>query len=225
MPFNVSTFKQNISTYGIIQDNKYDFSVNFGFSGPVSTGSAGLPSAAISSSKIQTSVGPVTMSTLAADLSNRSILTSLPSFILRPTNVNRYGLGLLESMPFTGMYSDLPVTFLADSKGGIYNFFYNWMSFIFTGNGQAAPDGVSNQITRGNSYYTMEYKSNYAATITIKVYDNAGNVSMTHNFYNAFPISLNETSVSWESTNKLMKLSVTFSYKEWKMTNSTLTSQ
>jgi hypothetical protein len=206
MVFNVNDFKTSISQRGIIQTNKYKIDIFFA-------------NTALFGAMLNTEQGQVSMSDMCSDLSDRCVSAGIPSLTLRAANINRYGLGVMEEMPFTGIFSNLPLTFICDAQGAVYNFWYGWQSVVFGAAGQASGT-LTNQFTPNIQYYTQEYKSNYMATINLTVYDNGGNISSVHNFYNAFPLATNASELSWGETNNLVKLGVVMSFKEWQPNNS-----
>ena len=66
-------------------------------------------------------------------------------------------------------------------------------------------------------FRSTEYKDNYAATVTITVYDNGGDTVASYYLYKAFPIALNDIPVSWANQNDLMKISAKISFREWSL--------
>jgi hypothetical protein len=212
MAFNVETFKSNIAKNGLIQSNKYDINIGFdkgGFS--LNVGAQG------NGTNKTTNFTDITK-----DLSYRCTNAVLPGVALRTIDSNRYGLGIIEKMPYTGNYTDITLTFLCDRFGLTYNFWYAWINYIFAVNGH---DTSTQQPVTGSNraYYTTEYKDNYSASVTISVYDQGGNTALTYSLYRAFPISINDTSVSWGGNNDMLKLTTTLTFREWEFQGTTLT--
>ena len=209
MAFNIETFKSNIGQNGFLQSNKYDLGISF------DNGLSNLLNLNIGSQGNSPKFTDITK-----DLSYRCSNAVLPGVALRTIDSNRYGLGIIEKMPYTGNYTDISLTFICDRFGLTYNFWYAWINYIFSVNGHDTTSQAPVALNR--PYYTTEYKDNYAATFTIKVYDNSGNTALKYSLYRAFPISINDTSVSWGDNNNLLKLTTTISFREWAFEGTTL---
>jgi hypothetical protein len=207
--FNVDTFKSNIAKNGFVQTNKYDININF------NNGNFNLQIAQGAGPSLPTSFNDI-----AKDLSYRCTNAVLPGVALRTIDSNRYGLGIIEKMPYTGNYTDITLTFMCDRLGLTYNFWYAWINYIFSVNGHDTDRGTVAGANR--PYYTTEYKDNYSADITINVYDNSGTNALAYTLYRAYPISINDTSVGWGDNNDLLKLTTTLTFREWEFQGTTL---
>jgi hypothetical protein len=152
---------------------------------------------------------------------------------MRTADVARFGVGVSEKMPYSANYTDVSLTFLMDRYGTQYNFWYAWFNYVF---GIAGQETVSNIFgsyqngaggDQGRSFYTTEYKDNYSATIVVTVYDLEGNPNVQTTLLKAYPISINDTALSWTDDNNLIKLTVNLTFREWALgdgqTNVTLT--
>lgn len=205
MAFNILDFQSYIADTGVIQSNKYDVQITFDgdFGAFDINGSDG------------STVG-TTEST--QDIQYRCISTSLPGLAMRTTDVNRFGVGVSEKMPFSANYTDVSLTFLMDRYGQGYNFWYTWFNYIFGINGEETSSNVYGTVNNsGNrrSFYTAEYKDNYSATITITVYDNEGNPNIVVTLLKAYPIYVNDVPLSWTDNNNLIKLTTVITFREW----------
>ena len=205
MAFNIAEFQSYIAETGVLQTNKYDVLIvpdNLaGFGGLKIVGQNG------------------TMSTLDSIEDNvyRCINASLPGMLIRTADVNRFGIGVSEKMPFSAAYTDVTLTFLMDRYGDAYNFWYTWLNYIFGINGEEDTSNIYGRVGSRNtrSFYTAEYKDNYSATITINVYDADGNPNITVNLLKAYPISINDIALGWNDNNNLIKLTATITFREW----------
>jgi hypothetical protein len=129
----------------------------------------------------------------------------LPGVSYMASDVNRYGVGPLQKMPYNVMFTDTSISFISDKNGSIYNCFYTWMNTIFN----------FSDLNKKNGSYETEYKDNYTTDISITVYDNNGNQVQIVKFLDAFPISMNEIPLSWNQNSQLLKVTVGFSFREW----------
>jgi hypothetical protein len=207
MAFNIAEFKSYIEDTGVLQTNKYDVNISF-------------DNSALSGLTINAADGStVGASESAKDIRYRCINVSMPGLTMRTTDINRFGIGVSEKMPFSANYTDISLTFLMDRYGEAYNFWYTWFNYIFGINGEEDNKNIYGQSTvAGNnvrSFYTAEYKDNYSATITINIYDAEGNKNISAQLLKAYPVSVNDVALSWTDNNNLIKLTVSLTFREW----------
>lgn len=201
--FNIGEFSARVSQRGFLQNNKYDVKILFDKN--VMAGSF------LSSSNLD----GVAMTDVARDLSYRCVNASLPGIALKTADVNRFGLGVQEKMPYSGNFTDVSLSFLCDKYGAAYNFWYAWINYIFQSVGQTTNNG--NQSTKRRPYYTTAYKDDYCATIVITVYDTTGESAIEHVLFKAFPTSINDISVGWNNNNQLIKITTNITFREWSL--------
>jgi hypothetical protein len=145
----------------------------------------------------------------AALLQIRAEQAKLPGVLLQSSDVNRYGIGPNQKMPYNVQFTDTNLTFIADKNGDIYRFFYTWMNAVFDFGGINSANALPN--------YAAGYKDDYSTDLIIYVFDNFGNVKQTVSLFKAFPISFNEVSLGWVNQNELMKFSINFTFRDWKL--------
>jgi hypothetical protein len=216
MALNIEEFRTNISKKGVLQSNKYDVLISFPTNSPFATKTI---------TTNDSNIGNAISNT--RDLQYRCISASLPGIALRTADINRYGIGISEKMPFTGNYTDVTLTFLMDRTGDVYKFWYSWINFVFGTNGEENVNNIYGNynvadnnyvLNRGDQYrsfYTAEYKDNYAADITITVYDTTGKPQIVATLVKAYPISINDIALNWTDNNSLIKLTTTVTFREW----------
>jgi hypothetical protein len=206
MAFNILQFQSYIAETGVLQTNKYDVQITF--DNPY--GIAGLSINSAQGSKVGTLES-------TQDIEYRCINVSIPGLTMRTSDINRFGLGVSEKMPYSANYTDVSLTFLMDRYGDAYNFWYTWFNYIFGINGEEDGQNVFGRINNQNkrSFYTAEYKDNYSATITINIYDADGNPNITAKLLKAYPITINDIALNWSENNNLIKLTTTITFREW----------
>jgi hypothetical protein len=206
--FDIERFKAYIEDDGILQTNKYD--VTIFLQGPLA-GYRINDQAGNSDSNRQTS----------RDLTYRCINASIPGMAMRTTDINRLGLGIQEKMPFSANYTDIDLTFVCDRFGLAYSFWYTWFNYIFGMNGHESKTNIFGPINNDinsnlrGSFYTAEYKDNYAATVNITVYDTSGLEAIRTTLLKAYPISINDVPLSWSDHNNLVKITTRLTFREW----------
>lgn len=223
MAFDVQKIKSAIGKGGVLQNNKYDVKIFFPLGSPMGGSFLNLITG---QSKIGlASDGQLTaQSQVTQDLSYRCVSATLPGLNLRTTDNSRWGFGLQEKMPVNAAYNDCGLDFICDRYGSAYKFWYSWINYIFSANGEETNNVVDRLLGPNNflsqlfgtsrQFYTSEYKDNYAATVVITVYDTSGNKAIDYYLYKAFPIALNDINLSWGTTNELMKIGVKLTFRE-----------
>lgn len=197
MAYNISEFKSNIGRYGVQPTNKFLIVMTAPLNINLSSFSAIAD----------------TFNTLSAErmLYLRSEQVRIPGVALNASDNKRYGVGVNQKMPHNVQFSDISMSFLADQEGTIFRYFYSWINQIIDFNGSVN--------YAGRPSYRVGYKDNYTTDIYIFVYDNYGNISKTITLIDAFPMSMNEISLDWNSQNTTMKINVNFAYREWTVDN------
>jgi hypothetical protein len=195
--FNINEFKGNIDKYGVVQTNKFLVLFN---------------SPAILQG---TSIADVSRTTLSSEtermMTFRAESVKVPGIALQSTDINRYGYGPMQKMPFNAAFTPNSVTFISDKNGEIYKYFYAWIANIFNFS------GTTSGSTNIGASYRVEHKDYYTTDLHVYVFDNFGNLVKDIVMYRAFPESMNEITLGWGDNNALMKVTVTFSYRDWAM--------
>jgi hypothetical protein len=204
--FDIAEFKAQVSNTGFLQTNKYAVYIT--------------ANNALSGSFINSPTVTKNFTAMGNDLQFRCVAATLPGIILRTSDNNRFGLGILEKMPFAAAYTDIDLTFICDRKGAAYSFWYAWLNYIFASVGKESGRGVVDQISKGTvngkrDFYTTQYKDNYSAIVDVVAYDNFENAAIEYKLYQAFPISINDSPLSWGDNNNLLKLTVKITFREW----------
>lgn len=116
----------------------------------------------------------------------------------------RYGVGPTDKVPIQPMFDPLPTSFIADMRGATHQFFYDWTMLIGNYN---SPMG-----------YEGEYQSNYVTDLFVLTFNEQLEQLMQYRFINAFPQAIQEQPMNWQEQDQLVKLHVTFNYREWVQT-------
>lgn len=136
---------------------------------------------------------------------------------------SRFGYGATESNPYGVIFDDAVLTFLLDSKADVHHFFHRWTNSIvnYTARGQSA---MKDRLGTVANMYTYEvgYKDKYSTDITITVYNDAatdktspGTPVMEVKLFRAYPKNLPSLDMSWNNSNDLLRLPITFSYTDF----------
>jgi len=149
---------------------------------------------------------------------------------------DRKTYGLTTKLPMQTQFSDITLTFIcmANQVSGegssarvtpatgldVKRFFDRWMQTI---------NPMSTGAFEQDGKYNFEYKSDYAATISITHFDQFSNqpnnntesmVSYKVNLVDAFPISMGALTMNW-GDDGILRLPVTFAYSRWYISDKT----
>ena len=147
------------------------------------------------------------------DLQFRAESITAPGVTLDMTNVNRYGIGPIQKFPFNANFTPVSIAFLADKDSLVWIFFYNWLNNIFSYSHDDS--NPSADFLR----YRANYMVDYVVDPKILIYDYDAVLSTSIQLIDAYPISMNEVNLSWSDNNQLMRITVSFAYRHWRITN------
>ena len=145
---------------------------------------------------------------------------SLPGSSLATHEINNDFTGVTERHAYRRQYDERSdFTFYVDSDYKIIDFFESWMSFI------VGEDNLDEQVNPNYSYrmnFPKDYKTDYLyITKFEKNYNSPQKLgeelvptSLTYQFINAFPISINSMPVSYEGSD-VLKCTVSFTYSRY----------
>lgn len=140
--------------------------------------------------------------------------TRLPSRALDIVPLTLYGVS--ENFPVKTEYTPLECTFLTPLVGArniLPEFFTLWLDQI-----QSIPNGME-------SGRDLNWPQNYYGSVELTTYDKANRKSLTYYFENVYPKSMEGIQVSWSEQSEMTKLSVTFMYSTWKISEFDSTQQ
>ena len=196
--FNIENFRSELSKSGTLQSNKFE--VFFG------------------SPKVmqRLNINGVSSSDTERLINLRAESAKIPGVGLLMSDVNRYGVGVMQKMPYSAAFTSTAITFIADGQNDIHKYFYTWMSLIFDSTGiSTAASSNFNSIP----LYKTEYKDNYVTDLHVRIYNVFGDQVQELVMYKAFPEAMNDVGLNWNDNNSLLKVGVSFSFRDWAMLN------
>lgn len=199
--FNVSEYKSYLTKTGTLPTNRFYVEI------PVPR--------VLFNSEVVVNNTRRSMPAFGKDMSFRAESIRAPGVSLNISNVNRYGIGPIQKFPYNANFTDTSITFLADKESLVWIFFYNWLNNIFS---YSHDDSPSADYLR----YRSNYMVDYAVDTKIHVYDYDGKLSTSVELIDSYPISMNDINLSWGDNNQLMKVTVTFAFRHWRITTSTM---
>lgn len=163
-----------------------------------------------------------TKSTIAPKLELYAEGSPLPGIFLQTGEFKRYGVGPIEKYPYSLQTNSISVNFIADGKGEIYKFFYNWIQNIVRGDFpvEQQTQGTQGISVSGLAPYEVEFKNNYAVPIDIFLYNEQHQTVLHYNLTQAFPVRIPDVSLSWSNDNNFMQFAVDFEFLQSNLVNS-----
>lgn len=193
MPFNIDTFKTNISDFGYLQNNRF---------------SIVLTPPPLLSGSLDNNGSSIPITDIANQMKFRIEEVKLPGINLLTINNNRYGVGPAQKQPYSAQFNQNNFTIISDGYGAIWQFWHNWARKVFdftsTENNSSTP-----------ASYASNYKSEYSSSISLNVYDLFGSEIMKVDMLEAFPVAVYDTPLSWGNNNDLMKINISLAFKEY----------
>jgi hypothetical protein len=210
MAFNLDRFKSNLDSYGYLKNNIFEVGVqtpNF-MLGSVLNNNGNVSS----------------MSNLNNVMKFRIDQTSVPGVSLLSGDHALYGVGPTQKMPYGAFFHDITFSILLDKKADLWQFWYNWVRYIFEFNG-TEPNSRNFNIGGVDSSYrtpgfTARYKDDYSSMMQIVMYDTTGHVVQRVNLYEAFPSSVREIPLSWNDHGDLLRIAVSITYSHFSIEGS-----
>lgn len=197
MPFNIKNFSTHVKTYGTLQTNRYEVSMN-------------IPSILLSSDNFN----PFQISNrdvIQQHINFRAEQVRIPGIDIQTIENMPQGVGVVRTYPTHARFTDPSITFIDNGNNDLYKFFYSWKNSMIDYNGF---NSFQNNYNPEPSY-EVAYKNTYETDMIVDIYDNNGNKRTNIKFLEIFPKSLNDTSLSWSENNSLFKVTVTFKISRW----------
>lgn len=137
--------------------------------------------------------------------------TAIPGVQIQTTDIQPYGYGSIERRPTNAFFNMMRMNYYVDVSSTVYQFFTKWVNSIVNFNDNA----VGTRTVEGAFYNEVRYKEDYATTITIYVYDPAGNNFLEVNLIDVYPIEIGQVNLTWGNYNSIAILPVNFTYRNW----------
>jgi hypothetical protein len=214
MPFNIDSFKTNLNSFGYLKKNSFEVGVqtpNFMLGGALNNNGKEISTKNINNL-----------------LKFRIDQVSIPGVSILSGDTSIYGVGPTQKIPYNAFFHDITFSVLLDKKADLWQFWYNWVRYIFEFNGvepsstNYAIDGVGGgRIPR----FITRYKDNYTSMMQIIIYDEEGNISQKVHLYEAFPSSVREIPLSWNDNGDLLRIAVSITYSNFSVEGSSIKSK
>ena len=162
---------------------------------------------------------PASMGMVNKDLTFFCEAAQLPGIAFQSDEVKMSGYGNSEKRPHSAVFGDMPLTFYNDTDGNVLRFFHKWIQTVYNFNSGDSPIGT----TRDLPINTFAYPKDYWGTVTISHYDDIQAAEgsdtpptvVSYTLYQAFPISIQDVQLSWDASDTLVRIPLTFAFKYW----------
>ena len=128
------------------------------------------------------------------------------------STVDQKTYGPVQTFPVQNFYDKINLVFICSGDMQEKQFFDRWMNYI-------SVSTRTSSVNNDRLLFDFEYRNNYTTSIEILQYDLAGNLSYVVKLQEVYPIAVNAISLSWDATNRINKLPVTFSYRYFDIPN------
>ena len=105
-------------------------------------------------------------------------------------------------MPFGLIYSTQQLEIIEDESLTVRSIFDKWQSAVFN---------------EENSY-TVAYYDDVITNFTLRIFDQAGEMVKEVRFFEAFPVAVQPSQVSWANSNSNLIIPIELAYREWRLT-------
>jgi len=134
---------------------------------------------------------------------------ALPGIQIITSDHRRQNMGTFDRRPFGVQVTDIPLTFMLDSRGTIQTLFRNWTNQIVNysfKNGEHKP-------TNGKHLFEVGYRDEYLCEVLIHCLDQKQENIITYHLYEAFPMQVGDVTAAWAETDSFGVLPVQFTFR------------
>lgn len=117
------------------------------------------------------------------------------------STVDKYHHGPIRKVPYAELYDEAVFSFYETQGMKEKKFFDEWQRKIGSAGGE-------------DSYYIGWYED-IIGTVTVMTLDKRGNTTTETTLYEAYPVSISESTLSYEAGNELPQLNITFTFHHW----------
>lgn len=157
-------------------------------------------------------------------ISLRCVEATFPGMsLMTKDDVVRFGYGPVDKTVHGAVFSDITTGIILDSKGLVLEYFNKWHSMIINTDSSDGMDDASGTAPAGGGKtearmpYEINYKDNYATTLQVIQLDTKRKKVIQCTAHKAFPLTIGDISMRWDSNDSFAILPVTFSYRDHKV--------
>lgn len=133
---------------------------------------------------------------------------NIPNVSLDTSAIRRGGTSYFEYFPTNVTYSNMYIFFYSDAKAQNLSMIKDWIDIPFN-----VTNLDQNNQFDGNNFRVAYRKEYVAPSMTLNHFDSNGNSIIKYTFYEAFPISIFDIYLNWNSRDDIVNIPVMFKYK------------
>ena len=192
--FNISTFKANLATNGVMRNNKFLVRIPY-------------PIGMINKSEL---------SNTSRYLELWCESTNIPGVSLSTNEIRRYGYGNIEKKPYVAINNDVNFSFISDGASAIWTFFQQWIRMIVNYDMRYGINAQKNNgVLAGQKPFELGYKYEYVSDIEIIVFNETGKEILNVILREAYPTFVGDVQLNWGDTNNIARIPVTMTVYDW----------
>lgn len=195
--FDVSTFKSHISEFGTLPTSRFYMDIS-------------LPKVLLNCEQMMNDFQAENININELLRFRAEAVRGAPGVEILLSNINRYGIGPVQQLPYNVRFNNITITFLADKFSIVWSFFYSWLNGLFS-------YGHDNYPEADSARYRVGYMDDYAVPAQLNVYDVDGKPSASIEFIDFYPIKMDDIALSWSDTNQAKRINVQFAFRHWRM--------
>ena len=138
--------------------------------------------------------------------------TNLPGMSFTFSDIRQIGYGPIERRPDVPIYTEVPMTIYSTGDGRAFRFFHRWMQNVIN---VGLTNVADNQSSKGAYQFESYYSDNYLSTIDIIHYNETEDEIIRYTLNDAYPTTIADTAVSWATTDQILELNVSFTFRTW----------
>jgi hypothetical protein len=178
--FNIKDFRASLSHHGVLMNNKFLMVIQR---------PPGMPGEDMQR------------------LTLRCDSASMPTVAINAIEgILRYGHGVPEKVPHYAGFQDLTASFITSKDAYEVGFFNRWLNLIFNFD---TSNGIWTESRGGQGAFEVGYKSEYATTITIFIYNDQTDKVVEIALVDAWPTGSNVHNLDWsDHTNQKLQMNI-----------------
>jgi hypothetical protein len=207
MPFNISTFREEIHNNGYLKKNQFNMTVH-------------LPRL-LQNAVIENVEGGNDTRNISKMMEFRIANVRTPQITVSTVNVQRYGVGPVHKYPFSTQFNEIIFTVTCDKLGDVWRFWHNWVREVFDATGGADQrSGNINELPN----YDAGFREDYSSTFELRLFTPEGENAVGFNLFDAYPVVITEVPISWADPG-IVELTLSAHYREYVIVGTNLRRQ
>lgn len=140
---------------------------------------------------------------------------NVPGRVIAPAEIKRQTIGPFDRRPNIAITDDVQCSFMLDSNGLNFKFFYDWMQNIINMDASKGEQSSFNGATFGE----IQYRNKYLCNMEIETYDVAANLIHTVKCAEVWPYTMSPVTYGWMQNDEFAKVQIAFYVRYFTLDN------